>query len=250
MYSLFDKDKIVAHITASLFTSSWDNQPRTVLQVGTVMTDEAYRNRGLSRFLMEYILKIYKDKSDGILLFANETVYQFYPKFGLVPVNEYQAVTHTRPSTENKKHSVRKLDLSVPEDLHVFRQAVHHAVPNSAFPMQCQALSFFYCAANPEFGFSDAMYYIDALKSVIVMQEVEETLYIQEIFAPQEVAIREVINSFTGEKEQEIRLGFTPLNGTFEYQPYHEEDLKLLVSKKLQPYFEKQQLMVPILSHT
>lgn len=250
LYSLFENDTIVAHTTASLFTSRWDQQPKTLLQVGTVMTDEAYRNRGLSRFLMEYILKKYQDKTDGTVLFANETVYEFYPKFGLVPVSEYQAIASAPPDCSASKLPVRKLALSEPEDLRLLEQAVRQAVPNSAFPLQSQTLPFFYCVANPEFGFSDALYYIDDLKSVVVLQEDEGIQYLQEIIAPQEIAVEQVINALSGEKKQEIRLGFTPLNGEFEFRPYGEDDLKLFVSPHLQPFFENQKLMVPVLSHT
>lgn len=250
LYSLFKEDKILANTTVSLFTSSWDKTPKTLLQIGTVMTDEAWRNRGLSRFLMEHILKIYSGKTDGILLFANETVYDFYPKFGLVPVQEYQAVIQAVPQKEHEKNLVRPLNFLVPEDLRLFEQAVQTAVPNSAFPLQSQALPFFYCVANPEFGFSNAVYYVETLQCVVVMQEEEGILYIHELFAPQEIGLHQLITALTGEKEQEIRLGFTPLNGTVEYQPYEEDDLRLFVSENLHAFFENQPLMVPVLSHT
>ena len=54
------------------------------IQLGTVMTDEAYRNRGLIRLIMEDIEKEYADKADGMYLFANDSVLSFYPKFGFV----------------------------------------------------------------------------------------------------------------------------------------------------------------------
>ncbi|WP_326717516.1 GNAT family N-acetyltransferase [Vagococcus jeotgali] len=59
-----------------------------VLQLGTVMTKETYRDQGLSRRLIEEILKDYQGKVDMIFLFANETVLEFYPKFGFSRVME------------------------------------------------------------------------------------------------------------------------------------------------------------------
>ena len=52
------------------------------------MTKETYRDQGLSRRLIEEILKDYQGKVDMIFLFTNETVLEFYPKFGFSRVME------------------------------------------------------------------------------------------------------------------------------------------------------------------
>ena len=47
---------------------------KNYIQIGTVMTDNEYRNKGLSRYLIEKIISEYKEKSDCIYLSANDTV--------------------------------------------------------------------------------------------------------------------------------------------------------------------------------
>ena len=54
------------------------------------MTDEKYRNRGLIRQIMEEIDKDYSEIVDGIFLFANDEVLDFYPKFGFQKSGEYE----------------------------------------------------------------------------------------------------------------------------------------------------------------
>ncbi|GIO00553.1 hypothetical protein J5TS2_12210 [Brevibacillus halotolerans] len=52
------------------------------------MTHPDYRNKGLSGKLMHYIIDKYEKECDFIYLFANETVLDFYPKFGFEKLQE------------------------------------------------------------------------------------------------------------------------------------------------------------------
>ena len=44
---------------------------KNYIQIGTVMTDEAYRRQGLAKKLMDHVVNQYKDSCDGFYLFAN-----------------------------------------------------------------------------------------------------------------------------------------------------------------------------------
>ncbi|CAH0250993.1 hypothetical protein [Chryseobacterium sp. Bi04] len=50
LYSLFDGDTIASHTTGSLFTGNSIGETKTLIQLGTVMTDADYQKQGLSRF--------------------------------------------------------------------------------------------------------------------------------------------------------------------------------------------------------
>src|ERR1700721_111363 len=54
-YTLFDGDKAVANVSVHIMDFNTFSEQKRYVQIGTVMTDEAYRNRQLSRFLMEKI---------------------------------------------------------------------------------------------------------------------------------------------------------------------------------------------------
>ena len=60
----------------------WNGPIKNYIQLGTVMTAPPCRKQGLSRFLMEEIKKDWEGRCDGMYLFANDTVLDFYPKFG------------------------------------------------------------------------------------------------------------------------------------------------------------------------
>ncbi|WP_347218272.1 GNAT family N-acetyltransferase [Chryseobacterium sp.] len=250
LYSLFEDDTIVSHTTVSLFEGDIDGKPGKFIQLGTVMTDEAYQNQGLSRFLMERILADFKGKANGIFLFANETVLDFYPKFGLVAVQEseaFQTVENLKLSNAIQK---RKLDLDQENDLKLFENLVENAVSNTVFPTKNKSTTFFYCYANPEMGYKDSIYFIEDLKCAVVIEMQDKALHILDIFSAEKVDLMNIIAAFQDIPFDEIVLGFSPQQGNFQYRPWKDDDLQLFVTPELQSVFEKQPLIVPVLSHT
>ncbi|MCQ9636761.1 GNAT family N-acetyltransferase [Chryseobacterium sp. WG23] len=250
LYSLFDGDTIASHTTVSLFTGNSTGETKTLIQLGTVMTDADYQKQGLSRFLMERILNDFKGKNDGIFLFANETVLDFYPKFGFVPVQEFEAFQHIKNLNPGERSDKRKLNLDQEADLKLFENMVENAVPNTIFQTKNKGLSFFYCYANPELGYRDSIYFIEDLNCAVVVENEEQTLHILEVFSPSTIDITRVIASFTDIPFDEVVLGFTPEQNNFNYRKWKDDDLQLFVTEELEPFFKKQQLIVPVLSHT
>ena len=55
-YSLLDGDKLVANVSVSIMKINILEEEKNYIQIGTVMTDERYRNQGLARFLTEKFL--------------------------------------------------------------------------------------------------------------------------------------------------------------------------------------------------
>jgi GNAT superfamily N-acetyltransferase len=89
-YSLLKDNKVVANAFVNIIDFTILGEDKRYIQIGTVMTGQEYRGKGLSRFLMERILKDWESRCDLIYLFANESVLDFYPKFGFIPMGEYQ----------------------------------------------------------------------------------------------------------------------------------------------------------------
>ena len=81
-YTLMDGGTAAANVSVNLMKTRWNGQIKNYIQLGTVMTHPAYRNQGLSRYLIEEIFRDWEERCDGFYLFANETVLDFYPRFG------------------------------------------------------------------------------------------------------------------------------------------------------------------------
>ena len=81
-YSVVIDGAVAANVSVNRTNFVLDGETKRFIQLGTVMTDERYRNRGLIRRLMTEIDRDFAGQADGVYLFANDSVLDFYPKFG------------------------------------------------------------------------------------------------------------------------------------------------------------------------
>lgn len=89
-YSYVENNKIVANASVNVLDLIIDGKQHRAIQIGTVMTHPDYRHQGLSKHLMNRILEEYENKYDIMYLFANESVLDFYPKFGFRRIEQHQ----------------------------------------------------------------------------------------------------------------------------------------------------------------
>lgn len=73
-HSMVHNEKVIANVSINIMNFNMDGIEKHYIQLGTVMTDKEYRGQGLSRYLIDKIIDEYKDKTDGIYLFANDSV--------------------------------------------------------------------------------------------------------------------------------------------------------------------------------
>lgn len=79
-----EDEKIVANVSVNIIDINDCTKLKHYIQLGTVMTDENYRNKGYSRVLMDEIFKDYDGKVDGIYLFAKRLVlHRLMPRVGM-----------------------------------------------------------------------------------------------------------------------------------------------------------------------
>ena len=86
-HSIVIDGEVVSNVSVNRRDLVFGGRRYHILQLGTVMTAPEYRGRGLNRAIMEYIEREYAD-ADGIYLFANDTVVDYYPRFGFRPGRE------------------------------------------------------------------------------------------------------------------------------------------------------------------
>ena len=83
-HSIVLDGEVVANVSVNRTDLLVAGKRYQILQLGTVMTDPEYRGRGLSRAIMEAIEPDLAS-ADGVYLFGNDGVVDFYPKFGFRP---------------------------------------------------------------------------------------------------------------------------------------------------------------------
>jgi len=244
-YSLLDGENIVANVSASIVNCLVLGERKSYIQIGTVMTDAAYRNQGLSRFLMEKVIEEWKNKCDMIYLFANDSVLDFYPKFGFTAASEYQYSKTIASNNENI--AAEKLDMSLEQSRELVIEKVNNSILMSKLAvLKNVSLTMFYCTSFMR----DKVYYLKEQDAIVIAEFQGDTLYLQDIFTSSEVDLDNVIMSLINKEVKKVVFGFTP-NDTEGYyvKLLKEEDTTLFVTKDDATLFQNNKLMFPVLSH-
>lgn len=250
LYSLADGDKIISHVTVNVIDFVVLNDDKRYVQLGTVMTDPEYRNQGLGRALMEIVLQEWTSKCDLVYLFANDSVLDFYPKFGFVPVQEYEAVYTVDKSY--KVHPFRKMDMDNEADRNLLHHIAQHAFPLFKISMKDNAgLVMFYAKYFDLFSLADDLYYIEDLNAIAIATQEDNTLILYDVLTLSEVEIKEVFDTLIQPDIEKVVLNFMPMNtDDYTISPFKEENSTLFVLGDHEGLFQKNQLMFPLLSHT
>lgn len=242
-HALMDGDQVVANVSANIIRTRVKGAEKMFIQIGTVMTDPEYRGRGLARHLMEEVMARYGGNSDGIYLYGNDSVLDFYPKFGFVKAQEYQYSLPVRKSGE----FVRRLDVDDPSDrARLVETYLARSNPHSALPLLGNTgLLMFYCGQFMK----SCVYEIPGLDAVAVAEHDGGHMLVYDVFGGSE-PLREILNALAEEDTMTASLGFTPFYADgFDVEPRIEEDTTLFVTGELVDLFSKNRAMFPLLSH-
>lgn len=242
---LIDGDTVIANATVNVLRVRWQDEEKTWLQLGTVMTHPDYRHQGLSRWLMDKILEEWEGRYDAMVLFANEKVLDFYPKFGFVPANEYQY--HTRQLTP-QTGKVRQLDMDNATDRALLLRKYAQSNPFAALTVTGPAgLMMFYCTQFMKTN----VYHLEETDVVAVVEHEKGVMTCHDIFGETHQSLNDILSLLMEKDTQQVSLGFTPKDTTgLTILPLKTEDLTLFVLEKKQNLFAGHQLMIPTLAHT
>lgn len=242
-YSLLKDDKVVANVSVNIIKTRWKDNKRIYIQLGTVMTDKEYRNKGLSSWLLRRVLENWIDKCDTIYLFANDGVLDFYPKFGFEKAQEYQYYK----SVNKKDGIVKKLNMAIDIDKKLLMDLYKNSNPFSALPIEeNQGLLMFYCSQFMK----ENIYYIEQYGVVVIAEHDDENLICYDVFCKDDCSLDDVLCIMAQENTKTAILGFTPkLVKDFEINKLHEEDTTLFILKEKENLFISNKLMFPALSH-
>ena len=240
-HSMILDGKVVSNVSVNRTDLVIGGKRYHILQLGTVMTDPEYRGRGFGRAIMAYIEEKYAD-ADGVYLFANDSVVDYYPRFGFRPGVEYGYSKTVSLTGESK---VEQVIMDGPAAWGKLAAAME----KSTFPSGCAmvdnpGLIFFYVSQFMQ----EAVWYIPHLDAWAIAELEEGVLTIHSIFADASVSIEDVAAAFG--VVTELRLGFAPADREgWEITEIHEEDTHFFVKGAVFAEFEEEKLRIPSLSH-
>ncbi len=242
-YSILDADRVIANASVNIMDFDYLGTKKKYVQIGTVMTASEYRKQGFGRMLIEEIISDYSKNVDGFFLFANDSVLDFYPKFGFRKGLEYQ---YSRCVRNSKKPSAIPVPMNGKDDWALLEAAILNSYSNSTFEMSRNVGLVMFYVTN---FMRDQVFYIEHLNAYVIAEIKKETLVIFAVFSPSYSDINQIIEAF-GQNIKTVVLGFTPLDTQgFEVSEVHEEDTTLFLMGKDFDYFEEKKIMFPPLGH-
>lgn len=247
-YAMVDGEKVVANASVNIIDTVWKGVRKHYIQIGTVMTDKAYRKRGLSRRLLEEILCDWKDRCDAVYLFANDTVLDFYPRFGFVEAREYQCSVPTKGMPVSAgSGTVRKLDMSAEADKALLKHYYAKSNPFSELPMvDNYGLLMFYCSAFMK----DSVFYCEEYDAVVIASQEGEAFTCYDIYCDKREPLQEIVAASAGAGTEKVVFGFTPkdTSGCLEAMIDNQDDTLFVLNGK-ENIFAENRVMLPVLSH-
>jgi len=242
-HTLYHNDIAVASVGVMVSEFKWKNCIKTYVQISTVITDPEYRSVNLSRWLMELVLKEWKCKSDLIYLYANDSVVDFYPKFGFDRVNEY---VYSMPVSK-RAGKCRKLDLASSGDMALLTEKYLSCNnPFSALTME-KNLShvMFHCVTF----LHDNVYYVEDCDAVVIAEYEKDTIFCYDIYSDTKCSIRDVIGILAAENTTTVNFGFTPnvIDGC-RCEKSEERDTTVFALKGMDNIFANHKVTFPFLS--
>ncbi len=235
--------RVVSCVAVNRLTMVLDGERQSWIQLGTVMTDEQYRGRGLAAFLMERVLEEWRGHCDAICLFANDSARDFYPRFDFVPAEEYR----TRMTVTGRSGHCRRLDMDRTDDRARLLAAYRRSNPFSALRIEdTPGLLMFYCDGP----LRDCIYALEEADAVAVAEQTGDGLLCYDVFGGETASLAELLAPLAGEGTKTVQLGFSPARPVGERSLSHTEDETLFFLGESGRRFSERRLTLPLLAHT
>lgn len=220
-HSIMLDGEIVANVSVNRIDGLLNGEARRYIQLGTVMTRPAYRNRGLIRAIMDFIKSEYAE-CDGLYLYAGDDVCGFYPKFGFVKSPETRWSLSLRPAAPASAQKVPMEDMACWQAFLAAKKGLRSA---AAFEPDTDDLYMFYLSQFLQ----DCVYHIPALNAYVIAEADGSVLQISDVRSPAPVSLRAVCEAFGPEFDRFV-FGFRPkVVSGLEPFDYIEEDCTFFI---------------------
>ncbi|HEM1652262.1 TPA: GNAT family N-acetyltransferase [Listeria monocytogenes] len=206
-YSYIDNNEVISNVSINKMNLIYQGENYSALQIGTVMTHPNYRGQGLAKNLLNHVIAKYEDQYDFLYLFANDTVLDFYPKFGFERIEE-SSFTVDACNLKKKASKLKKLNPDNKTDFQLISRIVSKRAPlsNILDVKESEDLLMFYVLI----ALKNELYYLEELDVIVLMEQEGTDLYVLDILSTKKLDVVEVLSYLSTKKIETIHLLFTP----------------------------------------
>jgi len=218
-YSIIHNDRMLSNLCIYKADMISQGQKYQAIQFGAVCTRKSEQGKGLSRLLMEHVLNIYKDTP--AFLFANQSVIDFYPRFGFKQVQTHRPTIKT--TINNDPTKAKKLDANDPIVKNtIFNRAGHSGILDC---LNTESIQMFHMLM----GYPDDIYSLPKHEAIIVAQQNGTELFIADVISRKPVTFEQIKPELPFNDIEKIEFGFCPdwLEVTPTWEPVDMEEVML-----------------------
>lgn len=241
-YSIVKDGEVIANVSVNRTDMVLDGNIKHFLQLGTIMTAGAYRRQGFVRELMMAVRADYAGKTDGVYLFANDSVLGFYPKFGFRKAPEYQ---YSKKLSGTGPCQFVKTPMYGRKEWGALAAAIKRNVFRGRLDLVDNAELFLFYVTK---YMQEDVYYHAGSDTYVIAEREGGKLLLHNIFSGTLCRLPEVLALF-GQETEEIILGFVPAEEGFTAEQLHEEDCTFFIYGDGLSIFEEEKLRIPSLAH-
>lgn len=199
-YAIVEEGTFLSNINVFKTALLWDGKPVSALSIGAVCTHPAHRGKGYSRRLMEHILNRYPNTP--MYLSANDSVLNFYPKFGFEPAYEKLPVIEASLDGTTPAVQLAYADPKV--------WAYVHGRVNFSAVLDCTNTDIVTMFDVRQDGLEQCLYELPDIQTMIVARQSGETLRLIGVFALRPVTWSQIMPRLPFAGVRRVEFGFMP----------------------------------------
>ena len=205
VFAMVVDDQIVSTVGCMSMRYVINSEARNGFQLGAVATRPDHRNRGLARLLIKKVLSELDAPDQPVILFANSSVLDFYPRFGFRRLAQTRFVghIHLRPAGT----FAPSLDLASPIDR---AWLADHCARANAIGQGFAARDYypallFHLTRRPRLVFR-----LDSFGAVVIVRQEGERLLIEDLLATRPLRLSDALPHVCAQPVRTIEFGFDP----------------------------------------
>ncbi|MCP4397884.1 MAG: GNAT family N-acetyltransferase [bacterium] len=217
-HSFLEDGQIISNVSTTRFELLIHGKKFNTLQIGTVMTKNEFRGKGLGVTLIKNVIDQYESECDFFYLFGHKNVWEYYKKQHFIPIHEFYYSSEVKNGCRKTTH-LRRLDLSNNTDLETIIRLTEKRVPvSSTFGvLNDTSIFLFYCL----YEFSQNLLYADTKDCLLVFTVENQDLHLYDVLCESELSFTEITDLLNSEDIEIKRIVFhyTPSYSDINIEP-------------------------------
>lgn len=203
--ALVDGEKIVSTIGLTRMHLVADSVAQTGFQLGAVATLPSHRGQGLSRRLMNWVFEERASPDQPVFLFGNETVLDFYPRFGFRQVPQQRWILRAKIAPDTSRAT--RFDPDSAEDRQRLATLCQRAdpIPGPLSTSGYYPIALWHLTCQPVSGF-----WLDGGDTFIAADTDGPRLLVHDIIALRPRDLRPALATLVGAPVDTVTFGFDP----------------------------------------